>query len=317
LLVDLALVVLKQEASMLSTFSTLGATQAGRTASLPRRVQETPVRTAILESIRQRNALLDAMFYDVKLVGEDEAVAISPWLAAEGAILLVPPSGASPLRLCTSIDDFIAHGGPDVRALVVAGVGSSALGSAAFARNVADATGQTVAAVVSGYGLADVAAEAMGGFFLFGAFNSIRHTFEPLDRATEVTVVEEPGTLEWTGGEFPGTSRDTLSVIALLENRALRFDRLIGHSKGNLVISEALYQLRSSDPQRAVELGNAMQIVTISARIAMPPICKNVIDVMGEWDWFGGLNSRPTLRPTSWCRRPGTTPTPSFHSTCR
>jgi len=94
-------------------------------------------------------------------------------------------------------------------------------------------------------------------------------------------------------------------VIALLENEALQFDRLIGHSKGNLVISEALYQLRSSDPQRAVDLGNAMQIVTISARIAMPPVCKNVIDVMGEWDWFGGLNSRPDIKadhvvPRAW-----------------
>jgi hypothetical protein len=280
---------------MLSTLSTLGAAQAGRTASLPRRVQETPVRTAILEAIRQRNAVLDAMFYDVKRIGEDEAVATSPWLAAEGAILLVPPSGGAKLTLCKSIDDFIELGGTEVRTLTVAGVGSSALGSAAFARNVADATGSTVAAVVSGYGLADVATEALGGFFLFGALNSIRHAFESLDRLTEAGAIAEPATSEWTTGELMRTSRDTVSVMELLEHDRLRFDCLVGHSKGNLVLSEALFQLRHRNPTRAMAVMGTTRIVTVSARIAMPSACRNVVDIMGAWDWFGGLNSRPDI----------------------
>ena len=45
--------------------------------------------------------------------------------------------------------------------------------------------GEPVAAVVSGYGLADLATEALGGFFLFGAANSLRHGFEWLDRLRE------------------------------------------------------------------------------------------------------------------------------------
>lgn len=290
---------------MLSTLSTLRATQIGRTASLPQRAKETPVRTAILEAIRQRNAVLDALFYDVKRVGEDEAVATSPWLAAEGAILLVPPSGGAALTLCKSIDDFVERGGTEVRSLAVAGVGSSALGSAAFARNVADATGRTVAAVVSGYGLADVAAEALGGFFLFGTLNSVRHTFEPLDRMTEAGVIAEPATSEWSGSELIRTSRDTVSVMELLEHDQLRFDHLVGHSKGNLVLSEALYQLRHRNPARAAALAEAIQIVTVSARISMPPGFKHVVDVMGGWDWFGGLNSRPDIKidhvvPHAW-----------------
>jgi hypothetical protein len=82
----------------------------------------------------------------------------------------------------------------------------------------------------------------------------------------------------------------------LADNRA-RFETVIGHSKGNLVISEAMYALRDTDPARAAALGSSIQFVTVSARIALPPVCKNVLDVMGALDWFGEINSRPSIKP--------------------
>lgn len=255
----------------------------------------------MLEGVRRRNTLLDAMFYDVGVVSQDEAVAISPWLAAEGAILIVPPSGGGPLKLCTSIEDFVASGGGDLRALTVAGVGSSALGSAAFARNVADAAGAPAAAVVSGYGLADIAAEAMGGFFWFGALNGLRHSFEGLDRLTEIGLIRDPSPM--VGDMLLRESRDTRTVVALLSDPSLKFDLVTGHSKGNLVIAEALYDLRRQDPDRAEALAEAMRIVTFSARIAMPPVFHDVVDVIGALDWFGDMNSRSDIRPD--CVVPG------------
>jgi hypothetical protein len=141
----------------------------------------TPFREAALESFRRRNAFLDGVFYDIGKVTHEEAVGTAPWLACEGAILIVPPSGGGSLQLCTTVDEFAAAGGRDIRILAVAGVGSSALGAAAFARNVADAFETTVAAVVSGYGLADLLTEALGGWFWFGALNRLRHQFEVLD----------------------------------------------------------------------------------------------------------------------------------------
>ena len=81
----------------------------------------------------------------------------------------MPPTGAGSLVLCGTVDDFADAGGSEIRTLVVAGVGSSALGAAAFARNVADACGTPVAAVVSGYGLADLLTEALGGTGLPGS----------------------------------------------------------------------------------------------------------------------------------------------------
>jgi hypothetical protein len=249
----------------------------------------------VLEGIRQRNAVLDWLFYDVGVLRQEEAKDVSPWLAAEGAILIVPPSNAGPLRLCSSIDSFAKSGGPAIRALVVAGVGSSALGSSALARNAANALGAPVAAVVSGYGLADVAAEALGGFLWFSGMNSVRHSFEWLDRLRESGVIAEPSTNATATASFPRQSKDTRSVQALLSHPDLNFELLIGHSKGSLVISKALFSIEESDERRMEDLGRNLCIITLSAKIAMPRACRHVIDVLGQLDAFGAFNSRLTI----------------------
>ena len=163
------------------------------------------------------------------------------------ALLFVPPSDSGSLRRFASIDEFAKFDGPKSCTLVVAGVGSSALGSAALARNVADAIQAPVVAVVSGYGLADVAAEALGGFVWFGALNSVRHSFEWLDRLRESGVIADPSLSAGLSINLPTQqSKDTRSVQALLSHPDLSFNLLVGHSKGNLVLSEALLRTRPS-----------------------------------------------------------------------
>lgn len=131
----------------------------------PRAASALPLRNLALEGLRQRNVALDALFYDIKVITPEEAFYISDSLAAQGAIMIVPPSDGAPIILCETVDEFVLRGGDKVRALAVAGIGGSALGAAAFARNVADAIQGPVAVVVSGYGIADVITEAFGGLF--------------------------------------------------------------------------------------------------------------------------------------------------------
>ncbi len=268
-------------------------TQFARTLSLPERIQHSPLRNLSLESLRWRNTTLDALFYDVKTVTAEEAFYISSCLAAEGAILIVPPTGGAPLKLCDTIDDYLLGGGEAIDTLAVAGVGSSALGSAAFARNIADAIEKPVAVVVSGYGIADVMTEALGGYFLFGYLNGFRHQFERLDEffGRPQFGVAPKLSLE----KLAEASLDTQTVGALLAHPRLSFNLILGHSKGNLVISEALYRLAHADAAAANVLAARARIVTISARIAMPRPFRHVIDVMGEWDWFGEINSRHAI----------------------
>lgn len=283
----------------MSSLRTLSAAQAARIASVPEQlVAPSPVREAALEGFRQRNALLDQIFYDLGRVDAEEAKRLAPRYAAEGAILRVGPSSAPSLDIWSSIDEFNTAGllATDQHAIAVAGVGSSALGAAAFARNVADAIDRPVLAVVSGYGLSDLLTEALGGFFLFGYVNSIRHVFEPLDDLTRPrtqTSASVASKLNDTTGLIR-KSLDVATLVSLLQ--VLEVDLLIGHSKGNLVISEALYALRDVATSRVENLARNARIVTVSARVAMPKEFIDVIDIIGTLDPLGELNSRQSIR---------------------
>lgn len=275
---------------MFPTAFTHGVTQFARSLSLPERLQHAPARNLALEPLRRRNTAMDSLFYDVKLISAEEAFYISSCLSAEGAILLVPPSGGPPLSLFDTLDDFIHSGGTRVDTLAVAGIGSSALGAAAFGRNIADATGKPVAVVVSGYGLADAVTEALGGYSLFGHLHSVRHAFEQLD---ELFGRPQFGVAtKLTSESLCQRSLDTQTVRAMLCHPRLSFRLLIGHSKGNLVIAEALADLAQIDPDRTNELAETVKIVTFSARPSLPEPFSDVVGVMGEWDWFGEINSR-------------------------
>ncbi|WP_094458074.1 hypothetical protein [Niveispirillum lacus] len=272
----------------------LGAAIAARLADLPAQFDApVPARESLLEGFRRRNALLDGIFYDVKVITPAEARAIAPRWGAEGKILIVPPSDAGPLRLVDGPANINKAERRSLKALAIAGVGSSALGTAAFARNVADAIGGPVVAVISGYGLSDLVTEALGGYFFFGMLNGLRHRFEALDRLTA------PGSasVDGLGDLLLRSSRDTQTVLSLLTEPGFDFRLLTGHSKGNLVLAEALYALEKQAPETAQSLADKAALVTVSARIGMPGRFGTVIDIMGEWDWFGALNSRPTILP--------------------
>lgn len=267
---------------------TLGSAQATRLGTLPRQtIAPSPLREVALEGVRQRNAVLDYVFYDLGVLSADEGASLAPTYAAEGAILVVGPSAQPSLRIWPDFETFRETGPGDVRTLAVAGVGSSALGAAAFARNIADATGAPVMAVVSGYGLSDLLTEALGGFFLFGYVNSLRHMFEPLD------TLMRPGLPSLAGSSVSTIRRslDVKTIMALFES-GYPCDLLIGHSKGNLVLSEALYALKARRPGELSALADRADIVTVSARIAMPVAFRSVVDVMGALDGFGAMNSR-------------------------
>lgn len=279
----------------MSSVMALGSAQAARSATLSLQTQApNPWRETVLEGPRQRNAALDALFYDVGILDIAESAALAPRYAAEGAILSVGPSSRPFIDIFRDISEFDAAVDMGHRALAVAGVGSSALGAAAFARNIADALDGPCLVVVSGYGLADLATEALGGWFLFGALNSIRHALEPLDEISR-PISSKGGLTDRRSAHLVRESLDVRTLLALLEGPR-PFEYLIGHSKGNLVISEALYALGDSAPERLETRAEEIHAITLSAKIAFPRPMRRITDVMGGLDSFGLLNSRPSIR---------------------
>lgn len=280
---------------MFETAFALSLTQFARTLSFPERIQHRPARNAALEPWRLRNTGLDAIFYDVKSLTAEETFYISDSLASEGLIMIVPPSGGAMLTICDSVAEYKLRGGRHVHALAVAGVGGSAMGAAAFARNVADAIGEPVAAVVSGYGLGDIINETIGGSFFFGWLGHMRNDLEVIDDVVgrpHLGAYEDRHKLALK--PHP-SALDTDTVETLLTDPSLSFHLLAGHSRGNRVLSEALYAIREEQPDLLRKIAGGLRIVTFGGRITMPPACRDVIDVIGELDWFGEINSRPQI----------------------
>lgn len=254
-----------------------------------------PLLDGLLEPLRQRNAYFDTEFYNVKNLTPAEVETLAPRLAKEGMILLVPPSGAGAVRHFPDIDAFIAGGGASVHTVTISGVGSSALGSAALARDVADAVGAPVAAVVAGYGATDVVTEGLGGYFLFGAANRLRYLLDLWGIKVPVVPPGAPDEIS-DADVLAHWNPDVAALAALLADQRLSFTLLVGHSKGNLVISEALnsLQVHHSDALRRLE--HAANIVTLSAIVEMPGRVWTY-DVIGMADALGAINSVPGIVP--------------------
>jgi len=280
---------------MFDTAFTLGLTQFARSLSFPERLQHRPFRNVALEALRTRNTGLDALFYDVKALSSEEVFYISDSITAEGLIMIVPPTGAGMLTLCDSVDEYLLRGGKDVHVLAIAGVGGSAIGAAAFARNVADAVGAPVAAIVSGYGLGDVVMETMGGGFLFGWLGHFRSQMETLDDAVGRPQLGAYAQRHLKPEPEQRSCLDADTAAELLGDSRLSFHMLAAHSSGNRALSEALYALRRSNRQRLRTLAEGLRIVTFGGRMVMPPEFTDVVDVVGELDWYGEVNSRPQI----------------------
>jgi hypothetical protein len=280
---------------MFETAFALGLTQFARSLSFPERVRHRTMRNAALEPWRLRNTGIDALYYDVKALTADETFYISDSIASEGLIMIVPPTGGGMLTLCDRVEEFRLRGGRNVRAMAVAGIGGSAIGAAAFARNVADAIDAPVAAVVSGYGLGDIVNEAIGGAFLFGWLGHIRSNLEVIDDVVGRPKLGAYGTRDEDTDTERKTGLDTDTVATLLADPTLSFNLIAGHSRGNRVIADALHAIKASDPGRLETLVNTARVVTFGGRIKMPEAFTEVIDVVGELDWFGEMNSRPKI----------------------
>jgi hypothetical protein len=266
---------------------------------------------------RAFNSLLDVVFYDVGALSPEERVALSMHLRPEGGVLVVyPRNAAQPIRALTPAafaDEQLQTTSDRVETVVVAGVGSTAIGTAALARNVADYLGRPVAGIVSGYGLADVVAEACSGWFVFGARNVLREVVARLLDAYELKDhVRDPEShndmkahLTSVAPEqdhFLYGSPDSTTLLYLLLKLGSHLRLLVGHSKGNYSIENALEGWVSSWPtdQAPVDL----DIVTLGAVVWFPPEFASLQQFIGRLDYFGMLNSRMFVQrvtvPGAW-----------------
>jgi hypothetical protein len=244
--------------------------------------------------IEERNQLIDVAFDDTEALTPRERAGLSPLIDLKGTIVVVPPRGAGrAIRPYPNALRFMLKEGNTVGAIAVAGVGSSVLGTAALARTVADCYGIDVAGIATGYGLSDLLVEALGGWFVYGQIDRFRHAADlvaekllhPPPQAAENL---EPGVTVLfvaTGNSDVGTLLDVL----LARPKNLRL--LVGHSKGNLLISYALNHMVDEMGGEHHPLYDELAVVTLGAVVGLPNEFERQHQFLGEYDWFGALNS--------------------------
>lgn len=248
-----------------------------------------------------RNNALDRLFYDISSLSPEEQAELSPLKDREGTVLLVYPTGDG-----RKFDHFrnalqLVHNKPgDVGGIAIAGVGSSVLGTAALARNVADAIGAPVAGIVSGYGMTDLVAEALGGWFFFGAIDRGKYKAEAVMSTLSHGGTAGATTADGMGQGLRGTNAlldglplqsDTSALLDLLEVAPPNLKWLVGHSKGCLLIDYVLERYVRGQTKESDPLYDRLNVVTLGAVVNLPARFKNVTQVIGSIDGFGKLNS--------------------------
>jgi hypothetical protein len=242
--------------------------------------------------IRARNTLADSLFYDVDQLTGPEHDRLIRQTHREGAILVVLPRGDARsvnVRKYQTFGSFRSAPGDLLEHFTIAGVGSSDVGAAALARSLANHLDAPVGAIVAGYGLADIATEALGGWFFFGAAsrwlslaNRLRHP-----GGFEADVVRADGAdMRRSIGRT-----DTRTLVRLLSEPERRIETLLGHSKGCLSLSYALQTIARRARRDDLERARDTAIVTTGAVVGFPPGLRRVRQYLGALDWFGRVNS--------------------------
>lgn len=194
-------------------------------------------------------------FYDVAALTVKEFNYLMAGANPNGEIIVVHPSGGKgdiSLQRYYDFDKFLESPGKKVSKFSIAGVGSSEVGAAAFARTLADFTGEPVGAIVAGYGLPDLVSESLGGWFNFGAAARMMDT----NHRTTVPDSERKALLEQaltskSNARAPSKTAPSKSVPLLPVH-----DRLILASDDERIEGNRQYKFRQMerhdrDPERA------------------------------------------------------------------
>lgn len=261
------------------------------------------------------NSMIDLWFYDVgSLAAGLWAKQLEAWLACggsdeasdllarsladcekfydlkEGDIFVVDPKAPRPFCFYTDIQAFLKDSTSGVKTIAVAGVGSSALGSAAFAWNVAQGLREPVAAIVAGQGMSDVVGEGLNGYFGLGLSAAMRPYLYKL--LSQLGTPVPPEGVYIAGDAASDGDADVLHNLLSADDKG-RITRLVGHSKGCLSIDAALQGIPEQRRQ-------GMKLLNFCCAVSKPAGMKNVTQIVGLLDQLGQRNS--------WGNQPDMTP---------
>ena len=291
-----------------------------------------------LGALRRGNTAFDALFYDVSrmltdlflhgsIVVTGTAVSPSPRFSEmttgfsqldlsassnpAGSILVVDAGRPPHITQFDDVANFISWVNvhcQTLRSASVTGVGSSALGSAAFAWNVSAALDEPVVAIVPGYGVTDVIHQGLAGWFevvdgwlemcdlwikqmaeevlartMLLAARSDRHQIMIAGGDAKANI-GAPMFPRGSGPSFPAGSTQSSNALHAILKDVPNINRVFGHSKGAVAIKHAIQSLPRETTQR-------LHVVTFGCAIAEDTPTARYSQFLGLIDGLGLLSS--------------------------
>jgi hypothetical protein len=254
-------------------------------------------------ALKLTNTSLDWLFYDIQNLTRKEFLLLTEERTLEGKILVVYPNHKDPKTTDVEQDCGViprsnyaalqaAKGKPLTR-FSIAGVGSSDVGAASFARTVANIYNEPVGAIVAGYGMSDLMLEALEGWFILGQANR----FAAYNLYLAQTAYANAFSFSAAAQNEPNysvseRSPDTLTLEKMLFDDKRQIESITTHSKGCLSMAMAMQNVFKSDNTDAKERAMNIDLVTVGSVVALPAQVTKIRQYLGAMDGFGAINSR-------------------------
>lgn len=199
----------------------------------------------------------DSTYYNTGCLTTYETNSLIAQSFAKGSVVVMTPTN-NVFYTGAAAEQMVIDG--DVQIVTIAGVGSSVVGTAAFAKHVAKIKNQPVAGIVVGYGDGTVYTEGTQGYFI-GRPSNIAGVY-----------YEEPA------------SQKLVDLYAA----GARPSMLIGHSKGNMDVANALFKMYNEGHQSWY---SGVTVKTFGCGVYVPAGVGSFRQYIGTLDTLGYTNT--------------------------
>lgn len=197
----------------------------------------------------------DELYYNVGILTETESIQVKA--LAKGTVIVMSPED-NEVYIGDIAEEMIING--QIKTISVPGVGSSSIGAAAFAKHIATIRNEYVAGITTGYGDYSIGSEGYQGYFI-GRPSNVMGTY------------------------YVEPSSDKL---ADLYDRGARPDLLVGHSKGNMDIANALFKMKIQG--RSYQF-SGVDFTTFGCGVNIPTGVGTFKQYLGNLDSLGTMNT--------------------------
>lgn len=201
------------------------------------------------------NTYYDSMYYYTGLLTNKEFSELSD--LPKGTVIVMSPID-NHYYYGEEAEQLIIDG--SVTIVSFTGVGSSSVGTAAFAKHIAVARDEYVAGIVTGLGVTSVGSEGIQGYYI-GRPSNIAGTY------------------------YVEPASDKLAELYIEGGRP---KLLIGHSKGNMDLANALYKLNNEGNKSMFE---GVKIITFGCGVYVPSGVGSIKQYLGNLDSLGIMNT--------------------------